>query len=194
MHLSRLSGRIGPALHRPLSDARMRLTRAEGRLGPALQLPLADARMQLSRIEMRFTPWRLRDRTERLSEQLALQSARLRPAVARLQRERGDSLAALARMLRTLGPNETLARGFAIIRDGEGRVLQRAAGIASGQRLEIQFADDRVNALTEGGTMAEGEARTGVAAMARSAGKTQPTKSKAPAKAPEKNSKQGSLF
>ncbi|HLS19147.1 MAG TPA: exodeoxyribonuclease VII large subunit, partial [Paracoccaceae bacterium] len=112
-----------------------------------------------------------------------------------LQRERSDRLAALARMLRTLGPNETLARGFAIIRDGEGRVLQRARGIASGQRLEIQFADDRVNAVAEGGAVAEGEATTGAVDTARSAGKPEPAaKAKAPAKTPEKNSKQGSLF
>lgn len=183
MRLSRLSGRIGPALHRPLSDARMRLTRAEGRLGPALQRPLADARMQLSRATQRFTPWRLHDRTERLSEQLAGQSARLRPAVTRLQRERGERLAALARMLRTLGPNETLARGFAIVRNDEGKVLQRAGGIARGQRLEIQFADDRINAVTEE------EAAAKAADTAKPAGKIKPA-----AKAREKNSKQGSLF
>lgn len=186
MELSRLAGRIRPALQRPLSDARMRLARAEGGLRPALQGPLAAARMQLSRMEGRFMPWRLHDRAERLAEQLAGPSARLGPALIRLQRERGNRLAALARTLRSLGPDGTLARGFAIIRDGEGKVLQRASGIAGGTALEIEFADDRINAVAGG----PAEART--PAAERPPAKARPT-AKAPKK-PKRNDKQGSLF
>jgi exodeoxyribonuclease VII large subunit len=40
------------------------------------------------------------------------------------------------------GPDKTLTRGFAIVRDaGSGRVLQRAAELRPGQLLQIQFND-----------------------------------------------------
>src|SRR5690625_2895529 len=196
MRLSRLSGRIGPALHRPLSDARMRFARVEGRLAPSLQGPLADARMQLSRMEARFTPWRLRDRTERLSEQLQRHSARLRPALSRMQRERDDRLAALSRMLRTLGPNETLARGFAIIRDGEGKVLPRASEVAAGQRLEIQFADGRIGAVADDAADTASAARAVTKSEATDSKTSKPktAKSKPAAASQAEDSKQGSLF
>jgi exodeoxyribonuclease VII large subunit len=52
-------------------------------------------------------------------------------------------LDALDRMRLTLGPNETLARGFAIVRS-EGRVVTGVASAQAAGALEIEFADGRV--------------------------------------------------
>jgi exodeoxyribonuclease VII large subunit len=41
-----------------------------------------------------------------------------------------------------LGPGHTLARGFAIVRDGDQRVVTRSGG--AGNDLTIEFADGRV--------------------------------------------------
>ena len=43
-----------------------------------------------------------------------------------------------------------LGRGFALVRDGEGRTLRAAAAVAAGMRLDIEFADGRVGAVADG--------------------------------------------
>ena len=58
---------------------------------------------------------------------------------AHLQRL-GAKLLALERMRATLGPSETLARGFAIVRS-EGRVVTSAQLAEGAAQLEIEFAD-----------------------------------------------------
>ena len=44
-----------------------------------------------------------------------------------------------------------LARGFALVRDGAGNPLVRAAAVAPGTALSIEFADGRVGATADGG-------------------------------------------
>jgi exodeoxyribonuclease VII large subunit len=39
-----------------------------------------------------------------------------------------------------------LQRGFALVRDGDGRPLRAAASVSTGMRLDIEFADGRVGA------------------------------------------------
>jgi exodeoxyribonuclease VII large subunit len=43
-----------------------------------------------------------------------------------------------------------LARGFALVRDGDGRPLRTAAAVGSGMRLDIEFSDGRVGATANG--------------------------------------------
>jgi exodeoxyribonuclease VII large subunit len=47
---------------------------------------------------------------------------------------------------------DVLKRGFALVRDGEGRPLHAAADVPTGLRLEIEFADGRVGAIADGET------------------------------------------
>jgi exodeoxyribonuclease VII large subunit len=56
-------------------------------------------------------------------------------AVARGKLERLDQL------LHTLGYTQVLSRGFALVRDGDGRPLRRAAEVVPGGLLDIEFAD-----------------------------------------------------
>ena len=42
-----------------------------------------------------------------------------------------------------------LARGFALVRDLDGRQLRTAAAIVTGTRLDIELSDGRVRALAE---------------------------------------------
>ncbi|MER2536082.1 MAG: exodeoxyribonuclease VII large subunit, partial [Rhizobiaceae bacterium] len=43
-----------------------------------------------------------------------------------------------------------LERGFVLVSDAEGRLLKRAAEIAEGAALTLQFADGRVGATANG--------------------------------------------
>jgi exodeoxyribonuclease VII large subunit len=42
-----------------------------------------------------------------------------------------------------------LARGFALVRDGDGRPLRTAAAVGAGMRLDIEFSDGRVRATAD---------------------------------------------
>jgi exodeoxyribonuclease VII large subunit len=66
---------------------------------------------------------------------------------AQLQRL-GAKLSALERMRATLGPSETLARGFAIVRS-EGRVVTSAQLAEGAAQLDIEFADGHAK-ITKG--------------------------------------------
>ena len=74
---------------------------------------------------------------------LAALELRLNAAPAQHLARLGQRLDALDRMRLTLGPNETLARGFAIVRS-EGRVVTGVAAAQAAGALEIEFADGRV--------------------------------------------------
>jgi exodeoxyribonuclease VII large subunit len=62
-------------------------------------------------------------------------------------RQGSQSARALMLEITGQGPQKTLARGFAVVRDaGSGRTLQRASELAPGQVLTIQFHDGEVGA------------------------------------------------
>jgi exodeoxyribonuclease VII large subunit len=177
--LDRAAARLAPALRAPIEAGRLKLVRTAARLSrpdrliaerrhalerTAARLALAlrgreqRARIGLMQAGSRLAPGRLRERVERAIERLEARGSRSRPAVERALRARAERLAASARVLRSLGPNETLARGFAIVRDAEGRVVPRAAAVGPGAAMDLQFADGHV-AATAAGRPAEAPAR-----------------------------------
>ena len=48
-----------------------------------------------------------------------------------------------------------LARGFALVRDGDGHPLRSSAAVGAGMRLDIEFADGRVGATADGDRAAQ---------------------------------------
>jgi exodeoxyribonuclease VII large subunit len=53
-------------------------------------------------------------------------------------------------MFEAVNYTSVLARGFALVRDAKGTPLLRAAAIAPGQPLQIQFADGEIAAAADG--------------------------------------------
>ena len=76
-------------------------------------------------------------------------SGRLSPnlVINRLDRWRA-LLHAQGNMLSSLSYQSVLRRGFALVRDADGRAVRQAQGLASGVPLEIEFADGRVDVRT----------------------------------------------
>ena len=60
---------------------------------------------------------------------------------------RRDKLVSLAQLLGTLGYRSVLARGFALVRDVNGRPLRRVAELEPGDRMSLQFADGYMPAV-----------------------------------------------
>jgi exodeoxyribonuclease VII large subunit len=95
---------------------------------------------------------------------LARDRARLAQAVERLGvfpqslARRGERLEALDRMRQTLGHRETLARGFAIVRQGDKVVSSAKVAEAAGA-LELEFVDGKVPVAVAPGTAAPRKAK-----------------------------------
>ncbi|MGL6211851.1 MAG: exodeoxyribonuclease VII large subunit [Paracoccaceae bacterium] len=116
---SRLDRRVERA--RVLSDAwAARLTPAMTRLIAEAGRKTADGRVRLQGLE-----------------------ARLEAALGRQVAALGDRLERLDRLRLTLGPDETLKRGFVIVRGDGGVVTSRVAAEKTGV-LELQFHDGRL--------------------------------------------------
>ncbi len=58
-------------------------------------------------------------------------------------------LLSLYKRLEGASPGSVLNRGFAIVRDDKGKPVTRRAGVASGQRLEAEFADGKLPVRSE---------------------------------------------
>ena len=77
---------------------------------------------------------------------LGLLSARLHAAPTARLSALAERLGRLDRLRQTLGPSETLKRGFAIVR-GDGAVVTTRAAAERAQVIEIEFQDGRVQPL-----------------------------------------------
>jgi exodeoxyribonuclease VII large subunit len=182
---------------------RQRFDATQVRLGRAL---LANARahaMRHAKIAARLTPRLISARLERASRRLSecwqraragltriagerrtrfeRTSARLRPdALARRIEAKQRQLESLAKLLASLSYQRVLARGYAIVRNEAGAMIRKAAEVAPGQVLELEFADGRIAAGAAGAPPAGGDPAGG-------AGRTRPA-------AGPRRGGQGSLF
>lgn len=91
---------------------------------------------------------RAQDRLQMQSPDLALPHARLaraaRAMVAAQQRQgisHAAKLAGVQAQLRALSPSHTLARGYAIVRTGEGDIVRRAESLKVGAKLDVTLSE-----------------------------------------------------
>ncbi|WP_374616758.1 exodeoxyribonuclease VII large subunit, partial [Thauera aminoaromatica] len=84
-------------------------------------------------------------RPQALAARVDMLGGRLARAATRLLEARSQRLDALAAHLQHLAPQAVLARGYAIARDKQGRVLRSTAGIPEGAAVSVQLADGRLD-------------------------------------------------
>ena len=89
-------------------------------------------------------------RLARSSEIVVTLEQRGKRARAHYLQRRWDRVRGAEQLLKAFSYQGVLARGFALVRDGEGRPLRTAAAVARGMRMEIEFADGRVGATADG--------------------------------------------
>ena len=123
-----------------------RFDTASGRLKRALLANALAHRSTFERSASRLRPHMVaraalagRDRLNRLDR------ARARGVETLLARSRAR-LDAQSKLLGTLGYQNVLARGFALVRSAESTMLRRAAEVKPGAALDIEFADGHVEA------------------------------------------------
>jgi exodeoxyribonuclease VII large subunit len=139
-----------PRPERLIGDARATLDRWAVRLSQSLHARIRVEHRRFSQRSSGFGPWLLRGRIERAKERLESRSLRLKPTGRRIVQEKRRNLDALSRLYGSLHYEETLKRGYAMVRDEAGAVLTRAAQVAPGAALDLQFADGSVGAVAEG--------------------------------------------
>jgi exodeoxyribonuclease VII large subunit len=169
------SGRLSYALRSFAADKRARLHRWHGRLDIRLiaqrrercqeRLHALDREMrqvvrrlvqqrhvQLGRRAARLQPGLLRHPARRGRERLDGLGTRIGQSLVTVADRRRRQLEALGQLLRSLSHRSVLDRGFALVRDTDGQMLRRSSEALAATRIEVEFADGRILAETEGET------------------------------------------
>ncbi|MEE4153198.1 MAG: exodeoxyribonuclease VII large subunit [Erythrobacter sp.] len=174
--LAGVASRLSPGvLERALATGRERLAARVQRIPRAEALLQAQAQLLDEPAERLRRA--LRDRAGAGRESLAGIASRLSPRMLeRARREAGQRLArttlspvlierplaasrerlgALARLADQLHPEKPLSRGYAIVRDATGTALTGRAQAEAEARLQLQFADGRLDVMTMTGKPAQ---------------------------------------
>ena len=146
--LDMIAERLPNALHRGVQTHRLHLVKTAAPLRAAtLTRMVQSRRQQLISAAARLSPRPLqRDHKQKRDALNALTQRLSAAGTTRLDRLRAR-IDATDRLLKTLGYEATLERGYAVVR-AEGQVVTTKSAAATAQMLEIQFADGR---LTVGG-------------------------------------------
>lgn len=133
-----------------LERARLKLSALVPRLGRAFDARIAPRRLGLTRAAAALDRRVLAGRVARARARIVELDARARHALSARLAAAHDALDARGRTLNAVGPLATLGRGFVIVRDrASGAPLARAATIAPGQPLLLQFDDATLAATVD---------------------------------------------
>lgn len=135
-----------PKLEDLLALPRQRFDACERRLGRAL---LANARAhhtRYARIAGRLRPLPILNRIAVCHERTAVLEARAAQALRNGVAGRRGQLSSFEKLLSTLSYQSVLQRGFALVRDEEGRTVRSASAVSPGARLDIELGDGHIDA------------------------------------------------
>ncbi len=189
-HHARMASRLHPRLlEMRLSRTRDRLETLSRRSLEGLVRSSGGRRAKLERLAGRVNAGPLRQRLARAALRIVELEGRAAQAMRNRVEARKRTLQSISQMLASLSYQSVLARGYTVVRDSSGATLRTAAAISAGQRLEIEFADGRVDADAKGPSARKPSSKTPPAAGGKAAEK--PT---AAGSAPARGQGQGTLF
>lgn len=125
---------------------RQRFDEAERRLARALSANTRAHATRLARVSGRVQPALVGHRLARCGERLEVLSSRAGRALMHRSAMLRRLLDGHGQLLASLGYQNVLARGYAIVRDGRGQTVRRAGAVAAGDALDIEFAEGHVSA------------------------------------------------
>ncbi len=127
---------------RVLASARSNAMSAE-----RIRIGTERARLDVLETRMRNALAQSLDRRRERSAQIAERGTR---AFAQSLTKRGERLNSVWSLIRSLGPQAVLARGYALIRDESGALIRGVAQAEPGRMLDIQLVDGRFGAIVAG--------------------------------------------
>jgi exodeoxyribonuclease VII large subunit len=158
VRFGRVSGRLrAEALTRDLTLKRRRGAELLERAATALTRGAkrqADGVARLGERLSRCSPARA---IARADDRLGDAVRRLAAVEARKLAHDGRRLASAAAHLEAVNPKAILGRGYALVRQPDGRLARRAADLAAGDAVKLEFADGARRAVVEGGAAASEE-------------------------------------
>ncbi len=150
---SRLAARSPQAL---LAGRRARFESIENRTRPALGRRLRDEAQRLDALGKRLRR-AVESRAEIEKRHIRIDAAKLAALDARLTRSLATAraaqrarLASLGQLLESLSYRSVLERGYVVVRHADGAPATRAADVAPGAKLSLQFADAHIGATADG--------------------------------------------
>lgn len=186
LRLARVAAQLRPGLVRVrFREASDRLGYLERRAAAALTKVAGLRRTRLERVAGRLRPATIGYRLKRAREWTDAMGQRgARAYLNRLQSFR-NRLDGAGKLLGSLGYQSILSRGFALVRDEEGKMLRSKSAVRAGMALGIEFADGEVRARADGDVPDEPGGGTRTLQVE--------SKPRKPQQAP-KGGRQGSLF
>ena len=153
MRSAKLSARLQPRLLEVrLARTRDRLDSLSRRGTVGLGRLTSVRRTRLERLSGRLAPELVRGRLLRAGERLVALQERARLALGHRVAQRRRMLDSTLKLLASLSYQSVLQRGFALVRDGDGKAVRSTAQVKAGALLAIEVADGRFAAQAlEGG-------------------------------------------
>jgi len=144
--LAQRSDRAALRLHAVRPQARLELLRqrrdeARRRLQTAMQLRLSRSQAQLRLTGAALRAQHPRRRIAQLAQRLDALRAHPQAALVRLLQRDALRLRGLMRSLASISPLATLARGYVILSDSQGRVVRSVDAVNPGARLHARLHD-----------------------------------------------------
>ena len=157
--LDALSDRLPAVLIRSVQTRRVALSESSGALRPGLlQRALESDQRRLANTSARLNLRALQADMGRQRQEFDRRAQRLSDAGMRQVKALKDQLLNLDRLMKTVGYEATLKRGFAVVRDGDA-VISNVSAAKAADTLEVQFADGRVRVSTTGAPPAKKAAK-----------------------------------
>ena len=132
-----------------LREQSQRLDELEQRLILAQKNLLAKQQGELALLQSRLHANSPLPRIRALQGELNNLQRRMESAIQAKLQDAGNRLSHLAGMLDSLSPLGTLARGYAIVTDTDGKVITDAASVEVGSRLQTRLASGHLNVIVE---------------------------------------------
>ncbi len=123
-----------------LEMATQRLDDRAERLAAALPALLTRRSQQLEIATAKLQPRSLMQHVERTAKEVNNLAERAGRMALRVVDDKERKLAALGQVMESLNPTRVLARGFALVRGADGRLITRANAVPAGE-LTLVFAD-----------------------------------------------------
>ncbi len=156
------SGRLPRALVAEVRAKGVAFARVAGRIAPAAVIArVALKRERFRLIAMRIAPGLLERPMARHRERFAALVARAARGFIAATERHSARLRQATSLLDSLSYRSVLGRGFALVRSADGAAISSAASTPPGSRIEIEFADGRVRATTDGAKVKPPRSRRG---------------------------------
>jgi exodeoxyribonuclease VII large subunit len=151
MRQAKIASRLQPRLiENRLHRARDLLDNYGRRSGAGLARIASGRRSSLERVSGRLSPEINRARVSRAAERLLALDIRAGRALANKVAAWRRLVEAQGQVLGSLSYQSVLRRGFALVRDATGQAVRSVSQVAEGTRVEMEFADGRVDAQIMG--------------------------------------------